>query len=94
MQGGTIDAGSREISLPGATINMSSGLIRAGEEGIVGGNGSTITINNGMVFGGQNGIRLLSGFPSVPVLVNVAGGTVEGTAGAGIVQKKSQRVGH
>ena len=67
---------------------MSSGLIRAGEEGIVGGNGSTITINDGMVFGGQNGIRLLSGFPSVPVLVNVAGGTVEGTAGTGIVTEE------
>ena len=41
-----------------------------------------------MVFGGQNGIRLLSGFPSIPVLVNVAGGTVEGTAGAGIVTEE------
>jgi autotransporter-associated beta strand protein len=63
---------------------MFDGLVRADSEAVVTSNGARLGISGGVISGGLNGIRLLSGFPLRSTVVTIAGGSVTGTAGAGI----------
>jgi hypothetical protein len=84
INGGTIRADGRGIDAPGASVNMTGGLIEAREDALVLGTGSSLSIAGGRISGGGDGARFVPLFPAFTTRVAMTGGTLEGVAGNGI----------
>jgi len=82
--GGMIRADGRGIDAPGASVNMTGGLIEARDHALVLGTGSRLTMSGGRISGGADGARFLSLSSPVSTRVEMIGGTLEGVAGSGI----------
>ena len=84
INGGTIRADGRGIDAPGASVNMTGGLIEAREDALVLGTGSSLSITGGRISGGGDGARFVPLFPAFTTRVAMTGGTLEGVTGNGI----------
>ena len=84
ISGGMIRADGRGIDAPGASVNMTGGLIEARDHALVLGTGSSLSITGGRISGGGDGARFVPLFPAFTTRVAMTGGTLEGVTGSGI----------